>query len=95
MLCSSSQGIVYSIDESTGGLEISHQLILSNKDYPGEPGGVQCMKWTPDGCVIAVAWSGGGLSLWSTFGALLMCSLGSNSLIYKILLLGCLKCCSS
>ncbi|KAL0278915.1 UNVERIFIED_CONTAM: hypothetical protein PYX00_000593 [Menopon gallinae] len=71
-----SQGIVYSIDESTGALEISHQLILSNKDYPGEPGGVQCMKWTPDGCVMAVAWSGGGLSLWSTFGALLMCSLG-------------------
>ena len=30
-----SQGVVFSIDESTGGLEISHQLILPTKDYPG------------------------------------------------------------
>lgn len=72
----SSQGVVYCIDESTGGLEISHQMILLSKDYPGEPGGVRCMRWTPDGCAMAVAWTGGGLSLWSTFGALLMCTLG-------------------
>ncbi|KAK6642715.1 hypothetical protein RUM43_004217 [Polyplax serrata] len=71
-----SQGIVYCIDESTGALEVSHQMILSSKDYPGEPGGVRTMNWTPDGCAIAVAWTKGGLSLWSTFGALLMCTLG-------------------
>ncbi|XP_067001739.2 guanine nucleotide exchange factor subunit Rich [Anabrus simplex] len=71
-----SQGIVYYVDESTGGLEVSHHIVLSSKDYPGSPGHVQCIRWTPDGCAMAVAWSHGGLSLWSTFGALLMCTLG-------------------
>lgn len=33
-------------------------------------------RWTPDGCAMAMAWSRGGFSVWSTFGALLVCSLG-------------------
>jgi len=75
-LFSSSQAVVYCIDESTGGLEVSHYIILSTKDYPGSPGCVQGIKWTPDGCAMAVSWQKGGVSLWSTFGALLMCTLG-------------------
>ncbi|XP_069682235.1 guanine nucleotide exchange factor subunit Rich isoform X2 [Periplaneta americana] len=71
-----SQAVVYCIDESTGGLEVSHHIVLSSKDYPGSPGHVQGIRWTPDGCAMAVAWEHGGLSLWSTFGALLMCTLG-------------------
>ncbi|XP_047001163.1 guanine nucleotide exchange factor subunit Rich [Schistocerca americana] len=71
-----SQAVVYCIDESTGGLEVSHHIMLSNKDYPGLPGPVKCIRWTPDGCAMAVAWEQGGISLWSTFGALLMCTLG-------------------
>ncbi|GLH13764.1 Guanine nucleotide exchange factor subunit Rich [Gryllus bimaculatus] len=73
---SNSQCAVYCIDESTGGLEVSHHIVLLSKDYPGLPGPVHCVRWTPDGCAMAVAWANGGFSLWSTFGALLSCSLG-------------------
>ncbi|XP_018917373.1 guanine nucleotide exchange factor subunit Rich isoform X2 [Bemisia tabaci] len=67
--------IIYNIDEMTGGLEVSHQLIISSEIYPGPVGAVSALRWTPDGCALAVAWSSGGFSLWSTFGALLTCSL--------------------
>lgn len=33
------------------------------------------MRWSPDSCVLAMCWKSGGVSLWSVFGALLMCSL--------------------
>ncbi|KAK4884322.1 hypothetical protein RN001_000593 [Aquatica leii] len=71
-----SECVVYYIDESTGGLELSHNCILSSKDYPGCPGSVSQVKWTPDGYAMAASWTKGGIALWSTFGALLMCSLG-------------------
>lgn len=71
-----SECIVYCIDESTGGLEISHHCVLSIKDYPGYPGAVDNVLWTPDGCALVASWSNGGIAMWSTFGALLMCSLG-------------------
>lgn len=73
---SNSECIVYNIDESTGGLEVSHTCVLSSKDYPGDPGSIEKVRWTPDGCALVVSWSKGGIALWSTFGALLMCSLG-------------------
>ncbi|XP_034939930.1 guanine nucleotide exchange factor subunit Rich [Chelonus insularis] len=69
------EGVVYYVDESTGGLEVSHTLSLSSKDYPGKPGRVKCLRWTPDSCAIALAWDTGGLAIWSTFGALLLCTL--------------------
>lgn len=72
----SSECIVYCVDESTGGLEISHNCVLSSKDYPGCPGTVGQVRWTPDGCALVATWSRGGMAMWSTFGALLMCSLG-------------------
>lgn len=68
--------MVYTIDDLTGGLELSHTLLLSAKDYPGAPGPVREMKWTTDGSAMALSWTNGGISLWSTFGATLMCSLG-------------------
>lgn len=70
-----SQCVVYSVDETTGALIVSHKLIIPGQVYPGPIGAVSCMRWSPDACALAVAWSTGGLSLWSTFGALLMCSL--------------------
>ncbi|KAL1129706.1 hypothetical protein AAG570_012650 [Ranatra chinensis] len=70
-----SQSVVYSVDETTGGLIVSHKLIIPGQVYPGPIGAVYCMRWGPDSCALAVAWSTGGISLWSTFGALLMCSL--------------------
>ena len=33
------------------------------------------MKWTPDGTALVMAWKRGGFSIWSTFGAMIMCSL--------------------
>ena len=69
-----SQGLVLYVDETTGALEVSHTLVLSTKDYPGIPGSVTCLRWTPDSCAIACAWDGGGVALWSTFGALLLCT---------------------
>ena len=42
-------------------------------------GAVRCMQWShDDGMVIAVSWENGGLSLWSVFGSLLLCSLGDQ-----------------
>lgn len=76
LLLFSSQAVVYTIDDLTGGLEMSHALILSAKDFPGSPGAVREMKWTPDGCAVVLSWCKGGISLWSTFGSTLMCSLG-------------------
>ncbi|CAH0724281.1 unnamed protein product, partial [Brenthis ino] len=70
-----SQVDVFTIDEATGGLELSHTMLLSSKDFPGDPGPVKCMRWTGDGRAVAVSWEGGGMAVWSTFGALLMCSL--------------------
>ncbi|XP_037295110.1 guanine nucleotide exchange factor subunit Rich isoform X2 [Manduca sexta] len=70
-----SQVDVFTIDEATGGLELSHTMVLSSKDFPGDPGPVKCMRWTADGRAVAVSWERGGISVWSTFGALLACSL--------------------
>ena len=71
----SSQGAVFGIDEMSGGLALSHKLVLKTRDYPGNPGEVTCLKWTPDGTALALTWSLGGFSLWSTFGSMIMCSL--------------------
>jgi hypothetical protein len=76
--CYSSEAVVYTIDEKTGGLEVSHTLVVSSQVYPGEVGAVHCLKWTSDGCALALSWTSGGFSVWSTFGALLVCSLGWN-----------------
>ncbi|XP_072943063.1 guanine nucleotide exchange factor subunit Rich [Epargyreus clarus] len=70
-----SQIDVFTIDEVTGGLELSHTMVLSSKDFPGDPGPVKCMRWTADGRAVAASWERGGVAAWSTFGALLMCSL--------------------
>lgn len=45
---------MYIIDDLTGGLELSHAMILSSKDFPGSPGYVREMRWTPDGCAVSI-----------------------------------------
>ena len=52
--------------------KLSNQSLWS---HLGCPGPVSCMKWTPDGTALAMAWERGGFSIWSTFGAMIMCSL--------------------
>ncbi|KAK3740876.1 hypothetical protein RRG08_011338 [Elysia crispata] len=79
--CFSGDGIVYHLDEAVGALEISHRLVISSKEFPDAgliAGQVTCMKWTPDGTALALAWKNGGLSLWSVFGSLLLCTLGGD-----------------
>ncbi|XP_034482673.1 guanine nucleotide exchange factor subunit Rich [Drosophila innubila] len=71
----SSAVAVYAIDDASAGLEYSHRLMLTENVLPGSLGAVNELKWSPDGCVLAVSWTNGGLSLWSTFGALLMSTL--------------------
>jgi RAB6A-GEF complex partner protein 1 len=66
---------VYIVDDVTGGLELSHRMSLSSKDFPGSPGFVREMKWTPDFSAMILCWSTGGISLWSTYGTMLMSSL--------------------
>lgn len=48
---------------------------LGAKDWGYGLGAVRAMTITPDGCATALTWKTGGLSVWSTFGALLMCTL--------------------
>ncbi|XP_070563112.1 guanine nucleotide exchange factor subunit RIC1-like isoform X2 [Ptychodera flava] len=79
--CKNGQGIVYTVDEITGSLLVSHRLALSNTDYPdacNAAGAVTTLKWTPDGCALAMSWQNGGLALWSVFGAKLLCTLGGD-----------------
>ena len=33
-------------------------------------------RWTPDSMCLAMVWAGGGFSIWSTFGTMILCSLG-------------------
>ncbi|XP_055854066.1 guanine nucleotide exchange factor subunit Rich [Episyrphus balteatus] len=70
-----SEVAVYAIEDSTGGLEFCHKLSLNSKEFPGTLGAVNELKWSPDSCVLIVAWDNGGISLWSTFGTMLMSSL--------------------
>ena len=71
-----SQGAVFCIDESTGGLEMSHRLCLPTREYPGCPGPVTALRWTPDSTSLAMVWAAGGFSIWSTFGTMIFCNLG-------------------
>lgn len=67
------------MDERTGGLQVSHHLIIPSQVWPGGGlGPVRCTRWSPDGCALVMAWGNGGFAVWSTFGALLVCSLAWN-----------------
>ncbi|CAB1352090.1 unnamed protein product, partial [Coregonus sp. 'balchen'] len=73
--------LVYSIDTTTGSMQLSHKLELSPKHYPdvwNKTGAVKLIRWSPDYSVAMVTWECGGLSLWSVFGAHLICTLGED-----------------
>uniref|UniRef100_A0A8C8SUW8 Guanine nucleotide exchange factor subunit RIC1 n=1 Tax=Pelusios castaneus TaxID=367368 RepID=A0A8C8SUW8_9SAUR len=79
--CANGSVQVYTIDNSTGAMQLSHKLELTPKQYPdiwNKTGPVKLMRWSPDNCVIMVTWECGGLSLWSVFGAQLICTLGGD-----------------
>lgn len=60
-------------------MQLSHNLVVPSQVWPGSGlGPVRCTRWTPDGCALVMAWENGGFAVWSTFGALLVCSLAWN-----------------
>jgi WD40 repeat protein len=76
--CDSGDVLLYTLDDLTGSLLHSHSMSLSPQQYPDaalHSGPVHSMAWTPDGSALMVSWCRGGFSLWTTFGALLLCSL--------------------
>ncbi|XP_012724631.2 guanine nucleotide exchange factor subunit RIC1 [Fundulus heteroclitus] len=79
--CASGSVFVYMIDTTTGSMQLSHKLELTPKHYPdiyNKTGAVTAICWSPDYSVIMVTWECGGLSLWSVFGAHLICTLGED-----------------
>ena len=82
---------IYSVDDGTGVWTFSHSLKFTKHQFPEANlflGPVQCLEWSyADASVIAVSWKSGGLSLWSVFGSLLLCSLGDQpGYVYNYLL---------
>ncbi|KAM6362965.1 guanine nucleotide exchange factor subunit RIC1 isoform 2-T2 [Pluvialis apricaria] len=79
--CANGSVQVYTIDTTTGAMQFSHKLELTPKQYPdiwNKTGPVKLIRWSPDSCVAMVTWECGGLSLWSVFGAQLICTLGGD-----------------
>ncbi|NXP08593.1 RIC1 protein, partial [Thinocorus orbignyianus] len=79
--CANGSVQVYTIDNTTGAMQFSHKLELTPKQYPdiwNKTGPVRLIRWSPDSCVVMVTWECGGLSLWSVFGAQLICTLGGD-----------------
>ncbi|XP_076842410.1 guanine nucleotide exchange factor subunit RIC1 [Brachyhypopomus gauderio] len=79
--CASGSVFVYMIDSTTGSMQLSHKLELTPKHYPdiwNKTGPVKLIRWSPDYSVVMVTWECGGLSLWSVFGAHLICTLGED-----------------
>ncbi|XP_053558531.1 guanine nucleotide exchange factor subunit RIC1 isoform X1 [Bombina bombina] len=79
--CGNGSVLVYTIDNTTGAMQLSHKLELTPKQYPdiwNKTGAVKMIRWSPDYSVVMVTWECGGLSLWSVFGAHLICTLGGD-----------------
>ncbi|XP_054980050.1 guanine nucleotide exchange factor subunit RIC1 isoform X3 [Sorex araneus] len=79
--CASGSVQVFTIDNTTGAMLLSHKLELTAKQYPdiwNKTGAVKLVRWSPDNSVVIVTWEYGGLSLWSVFGAQLICTLGGE-----------------
>ncbi|XP_030049655.1 guanine nucleotide exchange factor subunit RIC1 isoform X3 [Microcaecilia unicolor] len=79
--CANGAVQVYTIDNTTGSMQLSHKLELTPKQYPdiwNRTGAVKLMRWSPDCSVVMVTWRCGGFSLWSVFGAHLICTLGGD-----------------
>uniref|UniRef100_A0A8C9T6T1 Protein RIC1 homolog n=1 Tax=Scleropages formosus TaxID=113540 RepID=A0A8C9T6T1_SCLFO len=83
--CASGSVLLYTIDSETGSMQLSHALKLSPEYYPdiwNKTGEVQLLQWSPDCSVVVVSWKHGGLSLWSVFGAHLVCTLTEDFMSY-------------
>uniref|UniRef100_UPI00398E6DA7 guanine nucleotide exchange factor subunit RIC1 isoform X2 n=1 Tax=Pristiophorus japonicus TaxID=55135 RepID=UPI00398E6DA7 len=84
--CGNGSVLVYTMDTTTGAMQLSHRLELTPKHYPdiwNKTGAVKLVRWSPDCSVAMVTWDCGGLSLWSVFGAHLFCTLGGDFAHYS------------
>ncbi|XP_038660175.1 guanine nucleotide exchange factor subunit RIC1 isoform X1 [Scyliorhinus canicula] len=84
--CVNGSVLVYTMDTTTGAMQLSHKLELTPKHYPdiwNKTGAVKLVRWSPDCSVAMVTWECGGLSLWSVFGAHLFCTLGGDFAHYS------------
>ncbi|EDV23434.1 uncharacterized protein TRIADDRAFT_58051 [Trichoplax adhaerens] len=75
---SNGQAAAYNLDEVTGALNLSHKLKFVHKDpidVSSVAGAVRCIRWSPDGCVLAMSWEKCGLAIWTVFGSLILCTL--------------------
>ncbi|XP_078426702.1 guanine nucleotide exchange factor subunit RIC1 isoform X1 [Cetorhinus maximus] len=84
--CANGSVLVYTMDTSTGAMQLSHKLELTPKHYPdiwNKTGAVKLVRWSPDCSVAMVTWECGGLSLWSVFGAHLFCTLDGDFAHYS------------
>ena len=52
--------------------------LFAHLDIYNKTGPVKLICWSPDYSVAMVTWECGGLSLWSVFGAQLICTLGED-----------------
>ena len=43
LLTSSGEGVIYAMDETTGSMQVSHKLVVSSKDFPGNIFGIRCI----------------------------------------------------
>ncbi|KAK7895189.1 hypothetical protein WMY93_020514 [Mugilogobius chulae] len=58
--CASGSVLVYTIDTTTGFMQLSHKLELTPKHYPdiyNKTGAVKLICWSPDYSVVMVTWS--------------------------------------
>ena len=72
---------VYALTEDRSELRFSHQLKFENElSNLNEKhlGSITSMKWSTDGCAIAVGWNSGMVAIWSTYGQLLSHILPEN-----------------
>lgn len=58
--------------------KINHDFFFRSTDIYNKTGPVKLICWSPDYSVAMVTWECGGLSLWSVFGAQLICTLGED-----------------
>ncbi|KNC98616.1 uncharacterized protein SPPG_09360 [Spizellomyces punctatus DAOM BR117] len=78
---------VFSLTEDRSELRFSHKCTVESAGggYGSvQLGAVSALHWSRDGYALAVGWIIGGLSVWSTFGHLLMCTVSEDVLAQQV-----------
>ncbi|KNC79312.1 hypothetical protein SARC_08295 [Sphaeroforma arctica JP610] len=66
---------VFRVTGQTLGMKLSHVCSLRQQNRPWDKAGSPCaLSWTPDWNALAVGHAKSGISVWTAFGSLLLCS---------------------